>query len=414
MIRVLSSGAAGELFTRKAARFDEAQAVVRQIIDEVRAEGDRALLRYAQKFDGFEGASFLVPAADLAAAEARMSVSLREAVKVAASNVRAVAERQLPKPWALELSPGRRIGQIVRPVETVCAYVPSGVYPLISTLLMTVIPAQVASVPNICVTTPRAASDILGTAGLLGQRNVYLLGGAHAIAAFALGTETITKADRIVGPGNVYVAAAKKLLAGEVAIDFVAGPTEILIIAREGHPAWMAADMLAQAEHDAQASAVLLTTSSTLARQVAEEIEKQLGDLPTASVARQAIERNSAIVLVDSVDEAVALSNQYAPEHLSIDRADLLEKIAHAGSVFIGPNSPEAAGDYASGPNHVLPTTGAARQRGGLSASDFVKVISTQELSSDALRGLAPVITTLARAEGLEAHARSVEARLHE
>jgi histidinol dehydrogenase len=242
---------------------------------------------------------------------------------------------------------------------------------------------------------------------------VFLLGGAHAIAAFAYGTKIVPRADRIVGPGNIYVAAAKKLLAGEVGIDFIAGPTEILIIASEGEPSWIAADMLAQAEHDTDASAILLTTSKRLANAIAKQIDAQLATLPTAAVARKSIDRNSAIILVRSLKEAVEISNRFAPEHLSIPDASLLPDIRHAGSVFIGPTSPEAAGDYASGPNHVLPTSGVARLRGGLSAADYVKIISTQEVSAPALRRLSPAITTLARAEGLEAHARSVEARFH-
>jgi len=240
---------------------------------------------------------------------------------------------------------------------------------------------------------------------------VFLLGGAHAIAAFAFGTKTVPRADRIVGPGNIYVAAAKKLLAGEVGIDFIAGPTEILMIANEGEPSWIAADMLAQAEHDTEASAILLTTSKRLAQAVARAIDTQVGVLPTGKVAQKAIDKNSAIILTKSVAEAVEISNRFAPEHLSIPDASLLPGIRHAGSIFIGPHSPEAAGDYASGPNHVLPTAGAARLRGGLSAADYVKVISTQELTASALQRLTPAITTLARSEGLEAHARSVEAR---
>jgi len=238
------------------------------------------------------------------------------------------------------------------------------------------------------------------------------MGGAQAIAAFAYGTKTVPRADRIVGPGNIYVAAAKRLLAGEVGIDFVAGPTEILIIAAEADARFLAADMLAQAEHDTDASAILLTTSRRLAERVEKQLEIQLSTLSTAAVARKAIDKNSAIVLVDSLDEAVEISNRFAPEHLAIHHAELIPKIRHAGSVFVGPFSPEAAGDYCSGPNHVLPTNGVARLRGGLSAADYVKVISVQQLDATALRKLAPSITTLARAEGLEAHARSVEVRL--
>jgi histidinol dehydrogenase len=276
---------------------------------------------------------------------------------------------------------------------------------------MTVVPAQVAGVANIMLATPRAVDEILGVASLLKVTRVFEMGGAQAIAAFAFGTKTVPRADRIVGPGNIYVAAAKKLLAGEVGIDFVAGPTEILIIASEGDPRWLAADMLAQAEHDTAASAILLTRSRSLAAAVAAEIETQLATLPTAPIARAAIDRNSAIILVRSDEEAVELSNRFAPEHLSLHDAKLLAGIRHAGSVFLGPSSPEAAGDYASGPNHVLPTSGAARLRGGLSTADYVKLISVQQLSPKALERLAPAITTLARAEGLEAHARSVEVR---
>jgi histidinol dehydrogenase len=278
--------------------------------------------------------------------------------------------------------------------------------------LMTVIPAQVAGVPNICVACPKPVPEVYGAAAMLGARQVFQMGGAQAIAAFAFGTRTVPQASRIVGPGNIYVAAAKKLLAGEVGIDFVAGPTEILIVAATGDPRHIAADMLAQAEHDVDASAILLTTSKRLAAAVSEEVDRQLASLPTAAVARKSIARNSGIIIVRSLADGVDVANQFAPEHLSIPEHSLLHGVRHAGSVFIGPYSPEAAGDYASGPNHVLPTSGAARIRGGLSVTDFLKVISVQELSRTALAGLAPSITTLARAEGLEAHARSVEVRL--
>jgi histidinol dehydrogenase len=277
---------------------------------------------------------------------------------------------------------------------------------------MTAVPAQVAGVANICVACPKAVDEIYGVAHRLGLDQVFQMGGAQAIAAFAYGTKTVPRADRIVGPGNIYVAAAKRLLAGEVGIDFVAGPTEILIIAAEADARFLAADMLAQAEHDTDASAILLTTSRRLAERVAKQLEIQLATLSTAAVARTAIDKNSAIILVDSLDEAVEISNRFAPEHLAIHHEELIPKIRHAGSVFVGPFSPEAAGDYCSGPNHVLPTNGVARLRGGLSAADYVKVISVQQLDATALRKLAPSITTLARAEGLEAHARSVEVRL--
>ena len=411
MIRILESSAAAGLLRRRAARFSDAEAIVRPILEDVRKRGDKALLEYARKFDKLERKSVAVPQAELDAAARRLSPQFRKAVQTSAKNVRAYAKLQLPVVKKAQPAPGLRLSQIVQPLDSVAAYIPSGRYPLPSTVIMTVVPARVAGVPNIMVATPRPVDEIFGTASILKATHVFEMGGAQAIAAFAYGTKTVPRADRIVGPGNIYVAAAKKLLAGEVGIDFVAGPTEILIVASDGDPRWLAADMLAQAEHDVEASAILLTKSKRLAKAVAAEIEKQLATLPTAPTARQAIDRNSAILVVDSDDEALELSNRFAPEHLSLHDPKLLAGVRHAGSVFLGPTSPEAAGDYASGPNHVLPTSGAARLRGGLSAADYVKVISVQQLSAQALARLSPAITTLARAEGLEAHARSVEVR---
>jgi histidinol dehydrogenase len=413
MLRILASSQMGRLMARRKARFAEAEAVVRPVLEAVRARGDRALLEYARRFDGFRGRTVRVPQEQLAAAAAQLPRDVRAAVKTSMKNVRRFAELQMPRGFEQEIAPGLKVGQVVRPVDTVAAYIPAGRYPLPSTLLMTVVPAQVAGVPNVCVSTPRSVVEIFGAAHLLGVTNVFQMGGAQAIAAFAFGTRSVPKADRIVGPGNIYVAAAKKLLAGEVGIDFVAGPTEILIIAAEGNPAWIAADMLAQAEHDVDAAAILLTTSQALAAAVAREVEARLASLPTAAVARKSIAKNSAAVLVDSLEEAVQVSNRFAPEHLSLQDGRLLKQVRHAGSVFIGPHSPEAAGDYASGPNHVLPTSGAARLRGGLSVGDYVKIISVQQLNRRALRDIAPAITTLARAEGLEAHARSIEVRMN-
>ena len=410
MIRIIKSEDADALLRRRAARMDAAEAVVRPILEAVRRRGDRALMEYARKFDGLERRTVRVSEEELAAARRRLRPEFRSAVRTAAANIRDFARRQLPRSW-MRQSGGVRVGQVVRPLGTVAAYVPAGRYPLPSTILMTAVPAQVAGVANICVASPKPVDQVWGTAAMLGLMRVFEMGGAQAIAAFAYGTRTVPKADRIVGPGNIYVAAAKRLLAGEVGIDFVAGPTEILIIAAEGDPRYLAADLLAQAEHDVDASAVLLTTSRRLAAAVAEEVERQLATLPTAAVAAQSIARNSAIVLVRSIERAVELSNRFAPEHLSIPDAKLLPGIEHAGSVFIGPFSPEAAGDYASGPNHVLPTSGAARIRGGLAVTDFVKVISVQQLTAAGLARLKPAIVTLARAEGLEAHARSVEVR---
>jgi histidinol dehydrogenase len=411
MIRIIPSSKAGPLLKRRALRLAAAERVVRPILEAVRKRGDEALLEYARRLDGLERPSVRIRQSELEQAAAQLKPAFRAAVRTAAANIRAFAKAQLPREKTWLAAPGLRLGQVVRPLDAVGAYIPAGRYPLPSTLLMTVIPARVAGVGRICVASPRPVPEILGTAHLLGVRDVFQMGGAHAIAAFAFGTRTVPRVDRIVGPGNIYVAAAKKLLAGEVGIDFVAGPSEILIIAEDGNPAILAADLLAQAEHDAEASAILLTTSRKLARAIARQIERQIQDLPTAAVARRAIDSSSAIILVDSLEQALELANRFAPEHLSIPDRALLAQVRHAGSVFIGSSSPEAAGDYASGPNHVLPTGGAARLRGGLSAADFVKVISVQELTPRALARLAPAITTLARAEGLEAHARSVEVR---
>lgn len=411
MIRILDLKDAQPLIARKTQRLSEAEKVVAPILEDVRARGDAALAEYGRKFDGIEGSELRVRPEECESAWATLSPAFVSAVHVAARNIREYAETQLPKENWVEYPDGRRLGQIVRPLDSMGAYIPAGRYPLPSTLLMTAIPAQVAGVKTMCVASPRPSPEILGGCAFLKVPNLFRMGGAQAIAAFAYGTESVPKVDRIVGPGNIYVAAAKKLIAGEVGIDFVAGPTEIVIIAADANPAFVAADMLAQAEHDTEASSILLTTSRSLAEAVASEIERQLETLPTAPVAGVAIQDGSAIVLVRSLDEAVEFSNRLAPEHLALHDASLLAGIVHAGSVFLGATSPEAAGDYASGPNHVLPTSGAARVRGGLSAADFVKVISVQELSRDALCRLTPAITALARAEGLEAHARSVEVR---
>lgn len=415
MLRIVDTAAVPKMLARRAGRMSEAEALVRPILEAVRRGGDKALVEYAKKFDGLDAKTVAVPQKSLDEAYAELDAPMRNALKQASANIRAYAKLQLPVARQATLANGLKAGQLVRPLDVVAAYIPSGRYPLPSTLMMTAIPAQVAGVGVVCACSPRPAVAVMGTAAYLKVNRFFRMGGAHAIAAFAYGTKTVPRADRIVGPGNIYVAAAKKLLAGEVGIDFVAGPTEILIIApekaNEANPKWIAADMLAQAEHDTDASAVLLTKSKQLAAAVVKEVERQLATLPTASIARKAIDRNSAVILVSSRDEAVEISNRFAPEHLSIPDRSLLPGIRHAGSVFIGPVSTEAAGDYASGPNHVLPTSGVARLRGGLSTADYVKVISTQELNLAALKRLEPSVTTLARAEGLEAHARSVEVR---
>jgi histidinol dehydrogenase len=406
MIRLLNLDEASTVLLRQDDRLRDALEVVAPIVSDVRFGGDRSVRKYAQRFDGFTSDSFAVPTGG------KISNDLEKALDRASANIRDFAQQQLVKSWSMVVGE-RVLGQIVKPLNTVGVYVPAGRYPLLSTMLMAVIPAQVAGVREITIACPQPTSEMLGLAARLGITHILQVGGAQAIAAMAYGTETIARVERIVGPGNAYVAAAKKLVSSDVAIDFVAGPSEIAIIASDGNPVWIAADMLAQAEHDVDARAILITTSINLARDVQKELEKQMDSLPTASVARVAIERNSAIVLCDSDDDAIALSNSIAPEHLSLYDETLVAGVTNAGSIFLGPFSPEAAGDYASGPNHILPTSGVAAIRGGLSVNDFVKVITTQRLTRGALQELGSTVSTMARAEGLEAHARSVEVRLN-
>lgn len=412
MIRILPVSSARRLLARRRRRLAAAERAVAPIVAAVRARGDAAVREYARRFDGFEGGALRVDPACCAAARARLAPALVDALRRAEANIRQYARAQLPRAWMRDYPGGRRLGQIVRPLASVGAYIPAGRYPLLSTLLMTVVPAQVAGVPSIVVACPRPGPEILGCCSLLGVEQVIPAGGAHAIAALAFGTRSIPRVERIVGPGSAYVAAAKLAVSGYTGVDFIAGPTEVVIIAAQADPACVAADLLAQAEHDPDAAAILLTPSRSLARAVARACERQLRTLPTAAVARRALARGSAIVLVASQEQALELANDMAPEHLHLYDPTLLPGVQSAGSVFLGPFSPEAAGDYATGPNHVLPTAGAARLRGGLSAADFVKVVSVQQLEPRALAALAPAITTLARAEGLEAHARAIEVRL--
>lgn len=419
-IRILSSSdtrAVARVFARRSARLDDAEREVRPIIRALRKEGDAALLRFARKWDGFKGQTagqLAVPAEDIAAARS-VSPGFRRAARQAAHNIRRFAQLQMPRSWSRRTAPGIRAGQMIRPLESVGCYIPAGRYPLPSTLLMTAIPAQVAGVRRIVVCTPRPVPEILAVAAELGITEVYAVGGAQAIAALAYGTKTIQPVTKIVGPGNAYVAAAKRLVARDVSIDFVAGPTEVLIIADGGSkdaPEFLAADMLAQAEHDVDAAAILLTSSRVLAERVSRAISRQMATLPQASPAAASLRNNGAIVVVQDRAEALSLANRFAPEHLCVPADFPLDEIKNSGSVFVGPYSPEAAGDYASGPNHVLPTSGVGRQRGGLSVLDFVKIITVQQLNLRGLSSIAPAITALARAEGLEAHARSVEVRI--
>ena len=410
MLRILDQAEAAPFLNRASHRLDDALEIVKPIVQAVRDRGDVAVREYAEQLDGFTGESFIVESCG------ELDPALMEAVTIAAKNIRDFAQQQLVKPWQTTTSDGRTLGQLVRPLDSVGVYVPAGRYPLLSTMLMTVIPAQVAGVREIVVVCAKPTPQMLALAKWLGLKTIVQLGGAQAIASLAYGTQSIAKVQRIVGPGNSYVAAAKKLVAGDIGIDFVAGPSEIVLVANAGDPTWIAADMLAQCEHDVEARAILLTTSTTLATEVQAQVALQLLTLPTADVASLAVANNSAIIVCQSIDEIIELVNAIAPEHLAIPDeslpvASFIDKIANAGSIFIGRFSTEAVGDYASGPNHVLPTSGVAALRGGLSVNDFVKVITTQSLSEDALRQLTPAVTQLARAEGLEAHARSVEVR---
>jgi histidinol dehydrogenase len=407
MIRILEYGAANPLLKRSDDRLAQALIVVEPIVDDVRSRGDAAVREYATKFDGLGdsvGTDFTL------ATGGTLEPGLLQAIEIAASNIRDFAQQQLVQPWT-QTRDGRTLGQIVRPLESVGVYIPAGRYALLSTMLMTVIPAQVAGVREIVVVCAKPTPEMLALAKWLGIESILQLGGAQAIAALAYGTESISKVQRIVGPGNAYVAAAKKLVSGDVGIDFIAGPSEIVIVANSGNPQWVALDMLAQCEHDVDARAILLTTSVAFATQVQDEIAAQLSTLPTADVATQSIAKNSAIIVCADDAEVIDLVNDIAPEHLSLPNKQLIDQIRNAGSIFVGPFSTEAAGDYASGPNHVLPTSGVAALRGGLSVNDFVKVITIQELNQDALMALVPTVATLARVEGLEAHARSVEVR---
>ena len=406
MIRIISEKEALTALGRSVDRVGEAMGISAPIVADVRLRGDEALKEYRQRFDlvALNEPLYLDAGGELDA-------DLQQAVEQASRNIQSFAEAQLVASWMSEFSDGRSLGQVVRPLNSVGVYVPAGRYPLISTLLMAVIPAQVAGVPNIVVACPHPSREILAVAKMLGVKHILHAGGAQAIAAMAYGTETVEPVQRIVGPGNAYVAAAKKLVSQDVAIDFVAGPSEILIVASQGNARWIAADLLAQAEHDVDARAILLTTDKEFALRVQAEIEIQLSSLSTVQIAQRAIIENSAIVVCDTTDSAFDLVNTIAPEHLSVEQKSDIDRVSSAGSIFVGQYSTEAAGDYASGPNHILPTSGNAAVRGGLSVNDFVKVITVQELSKTALSELAPVVTALARAEGLEAHARSVETR---
>lgn len=414
IIRTADKPALMRLLRARATTLADAERVAARILAEVRRHGDRALVRYAKKFDGVDlrEVGFEVSRKEIRAACQNVPRGFVAALRVAARNIRAVAKRQLPRAWSASTTSGVKVSQIVRPLERVACYIPGGRFPLPSTVLMSVIPAQVAGVKEIVITSPRPAPAVLVAADFLGIKRIFRLGGAQAIAAFAYGTRNIPRADKIVGPGNRYVAAAKKLVAGECGIDFVAGPSELVVVGSRGNPRWIAADLVAQAEHDPDAVAIFITASRRLAERVQQATENIVTELGLP-VARASLAAQGAIIETRTTEEAIALANRLAPEHLTLldDASELLGRIQSAGSIFLGGYSPVAAGDYASGTNHILPTGGVARLRGGLSAADFVKVITTQRLSRAGLARLRRSIVTLANTEGLRAHAYSVNAR---
>ena len=409
-MRILSGRKAARAVERLSARSTQLSALepkVRNIIRNIRRSGDAALLRYAQRWDGLSSNQpFRVEEAELSEALERLPAQTRKSLRQAAQNIRRFAEWQKPKVWTRNRR-GTSLGQLVIPLDSVGCYVPGGRYPLVSTLLMTVIPAQVAGVQNIRVASPNPSAEVLAAAAKLGVKEFYRVGGAQAIAALAYGTKTIPRVDKIVGPGNAYVTVAKKLVSFDCAIDFLAGPTEALVLSEEGVPNFIAADLVSQAEHDPDALPLFVTTNRELARQVASSVTELGRHNPTA---RQSLKRSGAILIAQSREQARDWANQLAPEHITVSSDDI-PFIRNAGSVFVGDYSPQAAGDYASGPNHVLPTSGQARFRGGLSILDFVKLITVQQLSRTGLEQIGKTVEHLAEVEGLEAHAESVRVR---
>jgi histidinol dehydrogenase len=386
------------------------QPMVRRILAEVRKNGDRALLKYAAEFDGLKkGQELPVSRDEMKAAWEQTTSKLHAAMMVARGNILAFAEAQLPREWTISLATGVKTGQIVRPLGSVGCYVPGGRYPLPSTLLMTVTPAQVAGVERIVVCSPKPAKETMAAAWLAGVTEFYRMGGAQAIAAMAFGTSSIERVDKVVGPGNLFVTAAKVLVSSECGIDMQAGPTEIVVTSETGDAAGIAADLVAQAEHDPEALAVLITGNEVLAREVAAQVKIQARG---NAVAKQALGAQGCIFVTATVREARELTNRLAPEHLTVDTANDLKWVRNAGSVFVGDHSPQSMGDYVSGPNHVLPTGRVGRVRGGLSVMDFVKVITVQEYTRQGLKQMGPHAIALAEAEGLTGHAESVRVRM--
>ena len=398
-------------------------AIVDEIIADVRANGDQALRRYAEKFDHAQLDALEASTEEIDAACARVDEAFLETLALARDNIREFHRHQLHENFVITGKNGTVMGQRYQPIEKVGLYVPGGTASYPSTVLMDAIPAKLAGVKELVMVTPPAPDGsipdaILAAAKLAGVDRIFKLGGAQAVAALAYGSESVPRVDKIVGPGNVFVATAKRKVFGQVAIDMIAGPSEILVLADDGCNArCVAADMLSQAEHDRLATAVLVTTSQRLADEVADELERQIPLLPRADIARESIDTNGKIILCEDLNEAVRASNAIAPEHLELcveDPFALLDRIVNAGSVFLGRNVPEALGDYLAGPNHTLPTSGTARFSSPLSVDDFVKKSSFLYYSREALRQVCGDVARFARMEGLEGHARSIESRFEE
>jgi histidinol dehydrogenase len=380
---------------------------VARIVEDVRLGGDAALRVYAERLDRLNQ-PFEVTRDEIADGADRAPAEVRSALQRAARNIATVARAQVPRRFRVRVASGITVEQRVTPLDRVGCYVPGGRHPLPSSLLMTAIPARVAGVREIVAVCPRPDDVVLAAAQAAGVTRLFRIGGAHAIAALATGTATIPRVDKIVGPGNRWVAAAKSYVASECAIDFQAGPSEILILSERGRPEWIAADLIAQAEHDPDARALFITSRADLAHAVADAVTAQM---PTDGPARASLAAHGGLIVSSSPAEAIALANRMAPEHLVVDTEQQAAQVRCAGSIFIGANTAQVAGDYAIGSNHVLPTGAAARFRGGLSAADYVRVVSLQRMTGVGLRQIADTVVTLARAEGLTAHARSIEVR---
>jgi histidinol dehydrogenase len=406
----VAEAALQELEQRGIVHTAKVDAVVREILAAVRDRGDAALREFASRFDGLTDAEpLLVSRVEMQDAWESTSEDLKTAMRLAQANIQAFAEKQLPRAWSFRPSEGMEVGQIVRPLVSVGCYVPGGRYPLPSTLMMTTVPAQVAGVERIVVCSPKPARETMAAAYLCGITEFYRVGGAQAIAALACGTDTIVPVDKIVGPGNLFVTAAKVAVSHHTGIDMPAGPTEIVVTSEDGDATGIAADLVAQAEHDPEALAVLITSKSDLAEEVLLEVKRQSQG---NAIAQQSLASQGYVFITRTAEEAHVLTNRLAPEHLTVDAGADLRWVKNAGSIFIGHHTPQSMGDYVSGPNHVLPTGRNGRVRGGLSVLDFVKIITVQQYTLDALREVGPHAIALAEAEGLTGHAQSVRVRM--